>query len=349
MQQLLALYGMEDDETNVQPFGSGLINSTWLVANGPQQYVLQKINTAVFTNPSGIDENIHAIDDYLASHKPGYKFVTPLPSLTGKTLVEYEQQFYRLFKFIPSRTYLSAPDPKIAFEAARQFGKFTKLLSGFDAGILHESIPHFHDIDLRYAQFQHAIRHGNKERIDRSERLIRSLQQHSNIVDVFNDIRQNSAFIKRVTHNDTKISNVLFDDDNKGICIIDLDTIMPGYFISDVGDMMRTYLSPASEEETDLERVEVRVDYFKAIVDGYLGEMKSQLSKEELSAFVYSGKFLIYMQALRFITDHLNNDVYYGAKYEMHNFNRAANQLRLLECLVEKEEYYNSIVRQFIA
>jgi len=122
---------------------------------------------------------------------------------------------------------------------------------------------------------------------------------------------------------------------------------MPGYFISDVGDMMRTYLSPAGEEETDLSKIDVREDYFDAIVSGYLSEMHDELSNEEKKYFVYAGKFMIYMQALRFLADYLNNDIYYGAKYELHNFNRAANQLRLLNILIEKEPKLNMSVERF--
>ena len=140
----------------------------------------------------------------------------------------------------------------------------------------------------------------------------------------------------RVTHHDTKISNVLFGADDKALCVIDLDTIMPGYFISDVGDMMRTYLPTVSEEETDFSKIEVRDDVYKAIVQGYSNEMGEALSDEETKAFFYAGVFMIYMQALRFLTDHLNNDVYYGARYPNHNFVRAGNQIVLLQKLLEK-------------
>ena len=349
MEQLLAIYGMQPEHTTVQPFGAGLINSTWILTNSGHQYILQKINKEVFKRPRAIDRNIHAIDNYLTNRHPSYTFITPLPAFSGETLVQHEDEYYRLFKFIPSTTYVSAPDASVAFEAARQFGMFTKFLSGFNANILHETIPHFHDIDLRYSQFLQAIEHGNKERISHSAKLIASLQRHQDIVSTYNEIRKNSSFKKRVTHHDTKISNVLFDENNKGICIIDLDTVMPGYFISDVGDMMRTYLAAATEEETSFDLIGVRDDFFEAIVEGYLGQMIGELSEPEVNAFVYSGKFLIYMQALRFLTDFLNDDVYYGAKYELHNFNRATNQLRLLESLGEKEQSYNSIVRRFVA
>jgi Ser/Thr protein kinase RdoA (MazF antagonist) len=139
----------------------------------------------------------------------------------------------------------------------------------------------------------------------------------------------------RCTHHDTKISNVLFDHDDKGLCVIDLDTVMPGYFISDVGDMMRTYLCPVSEEEQDLSKITVRKEFYDAIVSGYLSEMGEELDETEKQYFHYAGEFMIYMQALRFLTDHINNDVYYGAKYEGHNFVRAGNQLTLLQRLME--------------
>ena len=226
--------------------------------------------------------------------------------------------------------FLIVTDATIAFEAAKQFGKFTKILSGFNTNELYETIPHFHDLNLRYKQFLQAIKHGNKERINQSEKIIAIIAKTYKYYKCYDEILQNPSFKKRVTHHDTKISNVLFDENNKGIAVIDLDTVMPGYFISDVGDMLRTYLSPVSEEEINFDLIEVRDEYFKAIAEGYLNEMKHELLPEEINAFVYAGKFMIYMQALRFITDYLNNDIYYGAKYPLHNFNRAQNQLRLL-------------------
>lgn len=150
-------------------------------------------------------------------------------------------------------------------------------------------------------------------------------------------ILANPDFKLRVTHHDTKISNVLFDGHNKGLCVIDLDTVMPGYFISDVGDMMRTYLSPVSEEEQDFSLIEVRLPFYEAIVSGYLQEMQGELSAAECNAFFYAGQFMIYMQALRFITDYLNDDVYYGQRYPDHNLVRGRNQLVLLQKLMEKE------------
>ncbi len=224
-----------------------------------------------------------------------------------------------------------------AYEAAVQFGRFTNLLSGFDVAQLSVTIPFFHDLDLRYQQFLEALENGNQQRIADARFLIDELLDYSNIATEFKLIKSDPLFKLRVTHHDTKISNVLFDKDNKGLCVIDLDTVMPGYFISDVGDMMRTYLSPVSEEEKDFNKIVVREDIYKSIVQGYYSEMKNELTQTEKNHFFYAGKFMIYMQALRFLTDHLNDDKYYGAKYPGHNFIRACNQMVLLQRLVEKE------------
>jgi thiamine kinase-like enzyme len=247
--------------------------------------------------------------------------------------------YFRLTNFIKnSHTITIVEKPGQAFEAARKFGEFTYLLSNFPVHLLKTTIPDFHNLSLRFQQFNDALKTGNKVRLRQSNELIQFIKDNKDVVDIYEKILQNPSFKLRVTHHDTKISNVLFDEADKGICIIDLDTVMPGYFISDVGDMMRTYLSPANEEEKDFSKIEIREEYFKAIWDGYMTNMKFELTAEEKSNFIYAGKFMIYMQAIRFLTDHLNDDIYYGAKYEGNNLVRAGNQVVLMQKLLEKEE-----------
>ncbi|MEO6221009.1 MAG: aminoglycoside phosphotransferase family protein, partial [Ginsengibacter sp.] len=254
------------------------------------------------------------------------------------------QGYFRMFPFVNgSHTVDVVQSPSQAYEAARQFGKFTNLLSGFDTSQLKITIPDFHNLSLRYQQFEYSLIHGNTERIREADKSIQNIKQHFDIVQKFEHIKSDSAFKLRVTHHDTKISNVLFDDNNQGLCVIDLDTVMPGYFISDVGDMLRTYLSNVSEEEKDLSKIEVREEIFRAIIEGYGREMKNELSGPEKEHFVYAGKFMTYMQAIRFLTDYLSNDIYYGAKYPDHNFVRGNNQLVLLKQLIEKEKLFNGI------
>lgn len=349
IRKVLRHFTLDTADTIVQPFGTGLINNTWLVSAGDRRYILQRINEKVFRNPGAIDQNISAIGIYLKKNSPGYLFTSPIVSNDNETLVSEADGSFRLFKFIEkSRVYTVLQNPELAFEAARQFGKFTRLLAGFDVAQLKITLPDFHNLVLRHEQFEKAVTGANGERLSLANQAVKYLKSQYNIVETFCSIKVNPDFKLRVTHHDTKISNVLFDENNKGICVIDLDTVMPGYFISDVGDMMRTYLSPADEEETELDKIEVREDYFDAIVKGYLSEMQNELTNTEKKYFVYAGKFMVYMQALRFLTDFLNNDVYYGARYPLHNFSRALNQVRLLEILLDKEDALKRRVRTFL-
>lgn len=335
--EILAAYGINADQCQINAFGTGLINNTWKVTRGDDEFILQRINQNVFKIPPFIAENIRMIGHYLKKHAPNYLFIMPIETLKGEDLVHHKDGYFRLTPFIrDSRTYDVAPNTQIAREAARQFGCFTNKLAGFDSSALKITLPDFHDLTLRYQQFESSLTSGNPERIRECANEIEFVQKQQHIVHVYEKIIADPKFRKRVTHHDTKISNVLFDKNDTGICVIDLDTTMSGYFISDVGDMMRTYLCPLSEEEKDYNRLQVREEYFTAIASGYLQEMSEELSASELDHFVYSGEFMIYMQAVRFLTDYFNNDVYYGAKYEDHNLVRARNQMVLLQRYLDK-------------
>jgi Ser/Thr protein kinase RdoA (MazF antagonist) len=346
--ELLAAYQLSSRAT-LRSFGAGLINHTWRVKDDGKDFILQKMNTNVFKKPENIAYNIDLIDSFLKANHPNYFFLAPVKTKSGDLMARHEHEYYRLFPFVQnSRTYDVVETPEQAFEAAGQFGLFTHLVSGLSAQDLKITIPGFHDLSVRYTQFEEACSTGSATRIAQAEQEIEFLRNNASIVKTFQTIQSSKLFKIRVTHHDTKISNVLFDQFDKGICVIDLDTVMPGYFISDVGDMLRTYLSPVSEEEKDLSKIRVRNDYFSAILEGYLSCMAADLNNEELEQFVYSGMFMIYMQAIRFLTDHLNNDVYYGAAYEGHNFIRAKNQITLLTRLQEKERYFNELVMKSV-
>jgi Ser/Thr protein kinase RdoA (MazF antagonist) len=336
MKEILFQFGLAAENFQALPFGSGLINTTWKIADkeANSKFILQKVNQQIFKKPVDIAFNIRLIDNYLKNHYPDYLFVSPVVTIAGDELVKTDEGYYRLFPFIANSYTIDVVEkPQQAYEAARQFGKFTKLLSGLDTTQLKITLPDFHNLTLRYQQFENALKTGNPERIAQSKDLIAVIKQNKRIVDEYEICKK--KFTIRVTHHDTKISNVLFDEADKGLCVIDLDTVMPGYFISDVGDMMRTYLCPVSEEEKDFSKIIIRKEFYEAIVTGYLSEMGAELSEIEKQHFSYAGEFMIYMQAIRFLTDHLNNDVYYGAKYEGHNFVRAGNQITLLQRLQE--------------
>lgn len=344
--EVLAAYNLSRNKSEIESINNGLINSTWLVKDLNQSYILQKVNDNVFKDPTAIASNIRLISDYLKKHDPGYLFIAPKKTKSDEEMKYLKDEgYFRLFPFVKnSHTITTVEKPQQAFEAAKKFGEFTKLLSGFPVEKLQITLPDFHNLTLRYQQFSEALKTKNKTRLQQSKELIELIITHKSIVETYENILRNPSFKLRVTHHDTKISNVLFDNNDNGLCVIDLDTVMPGYFISDIGDMMRTYLSPVNEEEKDFSKIQVREDYFKSIWDGYMGQMKKELNEEEKHHFIYSGKYMIYMQALRFITDHLNNDVYYGAKYEGQNFVRAGNQMVLLQRLIEKEKIFQKLI-----
>jgi Ser/Thr protein kinase RdoA (MazF antagonist) len=330
---ILSQYFSDPEAYRIALFGNGLIHKTYTVGKAASpEYILQEVNTSVFKTPLDIASNLEALSNFLQNNGKEVFYPTPLSTLKGDPYAVESGTFYRLTPFVKGTHTLDAcTSADQAYEAALQFGKFTAAFKGMDVSILKPTIPQFHDLTFRWQQFTAALQLGNKERIQHAAKAIQQIQDDFSIVSRYQSIVSSSHFLQRVTHHDTKISNVLLNEQGKGVCVIDLDTVMPGLLISDLGDMFRTYLSPGNEEETDLAQVFVRPDFHKAIVAGYLEHMKDLLNVEELDAINYAGQFMIYMQALRFLTDFLNNDTYYGIKYPVNNFNRTINQLSLLD------------------
>jgi thiamine kinase-like enzyme len=331
--QILAEFIDDTQGIEIKRFGEGLIHGSYLVSkkNEPE-YILQEFNTSVFKQPSSISYNLNLLSHHLHSIDTIPFFPLSINSKSHHPYVIYEGKYFRLTPYVKdSHSINSCSKPEEAYEASFQFGRFTAAFKDFTPETLKETIPQFHDLAFRWKQFMDALKVGNQKRIQFARKEIDQIQDHYHIVEKFNSIKSTNSFLKRVTHHDTKISNVLFDSSSKGICVIDLDTVMAGFFISDVGDMFRTYLSSANEEEQDLEKVVARKDFYNAILEGYLEIMNDQMTVEERQNFSYAGEFMIYMQALRFITDFINDDVYYGISYEINNYNRTKNQLRLLK------------------
>jgi Ser/Thr protein kinase RdoA (MazF antagonist) len=329
-------YGLKQHLVLPVKFGNGLINQTWKLVYGAQAFILQTINQTVFSEPWAIASNIDAVALYLYRHHPDYLFVSAIKTKSGASMVVVNGIYFRLFPFVEGSHAKSVLEtPVQAFEAARQFGLFTKNLSGFNCKELKTTLPKFHDLVLRDKQFLDAVEKGNEERKKLAKDLIEKLVAYRFITNRFEQIIKNPNFKLRPTHHDTKISNVLFDSPDHAICVIDLDTLMPGYFISDLGDMMRTYLCPVSEEESDFSKITIRKAFYDAVIEGYCSEMGTELTKDELEAIPYAGQFMVYMQAIRFLTDFLNMDVYYGSKYPNQNLIRAGNQIVLLEKLLD--------------
>lgn len=329
---VLQQYGCTTDNFTVERLGGGLINSTWKVSFDDTELVLQKVNTHVFTRPEHIAHNIERVNNYLKKEAPEYYFPAPLLNANNETFYKDESgNWYRAFKFLNgSQTIAVVANSNQAYEAAKQFGRFNALLRDFPAHTLHENIAGFHNLTKRYNDFLQVLKTGIPERLREASPWIEKALEHAGIVKQYDEIIRNGLIKKRVTHHDTKISNVLFNPAGKAFAVIDLDTIMAGYYISDVGDMMRTYLSLTGEEEQFFEEVVIRPEVYQAIKEGYMSEMALHLSAAEREYFYYSGQFLIFMQAIRFLSDYLSGDYYYTPAYPGHNFKRAQHQLQLL-------------------
>jgi len=343
---ILELFGLKASDYQIVEFGSGLINHTWKVT-GKKNYILQKLNSYVFKQPEAIANNLALLESYLKWTNPNYLFVAPLWSVSGNNLVKgADDEYYRLFPFIDdSVTIYVVEQHKQAFEAAYQFANFTFLLRDFDPKQLEITIPHFHDLKLRFSQFKEACVNAAKSRMQIAAGEIKEIYNRREILFTYQDIVDHKKLPERVIHHDTKISNVLFDSSGKGLCVIDLDTVMAGYYISDTGDMLRTYLSPVDEEEKDFDKIQINKDCFYAIYKGYFSAMVDVLTTTEKHYFIYSGKYMMYMQAMRFLTDFLKGDLYYHTTYPGQNLIRAQNQLTLLKRFIELESEFQKYIK----
>ena len=325
------------DNPTVEPLGEGIIHHTFKVESDVQAIVLQQINTNVFTKPEALIDNYLLVHQYLQD-SGRIRIPEPVESQSGDWLVKDEDgSCWRATEFIDN-TYSpdSAHDARAAYTTAACFGSFTRALQGINISQLDVVIAEFHDLSFRYQQFEDAINKAELFKAMRATHVIAELRQRKYLVDFYKAIKNNPSFPLRLMHHDCKIGNILFDrTTHEVICPIDLDTIMPGKYFSDLGDMIRTMACTEGEESRKWEAIDIRKDFYESIVNGYLSAMGNVFTAEEKEHIHKSGSMMIYMQALRFITDFLEGDKYYKTSYPEQNLNRALNQLILLEKLEE--------------
>jgi thiamine kinase-like enzyme len=333
--QILFQYGIDATASIIKPFGSGLIHQTYLVETPSLKYILQKVNTNVFKHPEIISSNIAQADNYLKAKHPSYIFPGLVSTKSGKNLLYLENECWKLSQFINNTYTLNKlSDPEMAYQAAQAFAKLTKNLDGLPIANIKETIPNFHNLAFRYEQFLSSLERAIPERKTKANDLIKSVFGQKYHVETYLNIVSDTSYPIRMIHHDTKINNVLFDQDTKkSIAVCDLDTLMVGRIISDLGDMIRTYTCSENEDHTNPAEVKVLKEYSEALHAGYLNILGPILTKTEIRHIDFAGPFMIYMQAIRFLGDYLTGDTYYGAKYETHNYDRASNQMALLESL----------------
>lgn len=350
---ILDAYGLEPDEWAYQPFGSGHINHTYRLEHtgSGKKLLLQRINRFVFKDPEAIASNLRKAAAYLDKQHPDYLFIAPISTVNGETLYyDAGGDPWRILPFVAhSYSIDEAEKPEQAYTAASQFARLTQKLAGLDASDLKPAIPDFHNLDLRYRQFEQALTAAPPGRKQEAAAEIGQCKARKELAATYLQLTRHPEIRLRIMHHDTKINNVLFyQDTGEAICPVDLDTLMPGYIFSDLGDMVRTYVSPVSEEEKDLSKVSVRDEFYRALYDGYLSEMAGELTACEKQHLIFAGKMLLYMQTLRFLADYLNGDVYYKTHYPGQNLYRTRNQLTLLFQLEEKEEKHGDIINQLL-
>ena len=340
-------FGIE--HANTQRLGNGLINKTYLIETD-KKYILQQINTQVFKHPENIGHNLSLYATYLSEKYPEYPCIKIIKTVTGAQFAEQNGAYWRLQEFVKdSYTLNQADSTAIAYEAGKAVGELTAKLAGLALEGFYDTIPDFHNLVLRYEQFQESILKGNPLRIKACKDVIPDFIGKKGIVDTYKHLVESNIIPLRIQHHDTKINNVLFHyKTHKSIGLCDMDTLMPGYFISDLGDMLRTYLCNFNEEHTQFNELDIRVPFYVSLMTGYLSQTKAILTDEEKSYIFYAGEFMIYMQALRFLTDYLNDDIYYGSSYEGQNLNRALNQMTLLNVYQQKVGLLQHIIKDLL-
>ena len=339
-QEAVAAFLESGQPYRLETVSGGLINHTSKLTDlqSGRTYLLQQFNLHVFPEPRKIQENYLLLQAHLRS-LPRSFFIPELLYFAGNQLLftDSAKQCWRVFRFVEnSRQLNGTEDPAQAATVAESFARLTAACNDLDSTALHTIIPRFHDVSHRYDQFMAAIPDAAEERLDKAALLLSELKSRQRYAELYRHITRSEDFRLRVMHHDAKIANVLFDNQSgQIICPVDMDTLMPGYFFSELGDMIRSMAGTADERSTDLEQLQIRPAIYKAITDGYLNGIGPFLTNAEKSLVHASGLLLIYMQALRFMTDYLQNDRYYRVTHPGQNFDRAKNQLVLLNRLEE--------------
>ncbi|MGV7222937.1 MAG: phosphotransferase enzyme family protein [Nitrospinales bacterium] len=333
-------FDIHGDVDEIIPFGSGHIHDTYLIKTAGKNtpdYILQKINHQIFRDIDGLMSNISVVTSHIKSKLLTVKgtesqkqTVELVRSGDGDLFSEISGNYWRAFIFISdSYTYQIVQNNKQAYEAGKIIGGFQYLLSDIGTD-LHVTIPGFHDLELRLEQFNLAATKDLKTRVQLVKDEIRFVKEMTDLLRPFLDLLKSGKVPVRITHYDTKLDNILFDKNDHAICLIDLDTVMPGYIFYDFGDAARTMANDADEDEEDLSKVGFNKNYYQALLDGYLEETTTFISKVEKDWLSYSSFYMAFLMGLRFLTDFINGDIYYKTDFPEHNLVRARCQFELI-------------------
>lgn len=341
------------------PFGSGHINDTFTLRcqtdAGEKSYILQRINHQVFRNPAAMMENIRRVTTHIRG-----KLRDQAEDLAQRQLIVIETNdgaacledkhgnFWRLYNRIEKAvTYDTLESPQTAYEVARMFGWFQQMLIDLPGPPLHETIPDFHATPKRLKNFQEVLQRDPCNRAKDAPAEIDFVLENAGICDVLLKLVGEGEISIRIAHNDAKINNVMLDSGtHKGVCVIDLDTVMPGLSLYDFGDMVRTATSPAEEDECNLSKVAMQMSRFEMLAKGYAEETHTFLTPAERKYLTFSARLITFEQMIRFLADYLAGDIYYKVSREGHNLDRSRTQMKLVQSIIEQEEAMNGVVER---
>lgn len=341
-------------------YGEGHINDTFVVwrADHSKRFILQRINTDTFTDPVGLMENICGVTRHLrekilaAGGDPARETLNVIPTLSGATChLDAEGGAWRAYDFVEDTICLQQVGSEADFRTvAETLGKFQNQLADYPASTLHETIARFHDTPNRYANFEKALAADALGRAKDIAPEVAFIHAREKDCHTLLDLLAAGEIPLRVTHNDTKINNVMLDEDtDHAVCVIDLDTVMPGLVLYDFGDMVRTVTPPTEEDEEDLSKVRMRMPMFQSIVEGYLQAAHGFLTQAEIDQLAFSGKLITLEIGIRFLTDYLEGDQYFKVSRSGHNLSRCRTQLKLVECIEQElpamEQYVQRLAR----
>ena len=337
MKEVLQAFGLATD-CEVIPIKQGLINTTFRATDDQHDVLLQKVNHHVFTNPLVLQENYLITYNHLLSQKNGFDLPALIKTKNDQLLLEDgECNYWRAFNFVSNGfTYESIIDNAQAFIVAKCYGTLSTQLIDLPLLTIQPTITKFHDLAFRFEQFEEALVNAKDEIKSSAAQEVEAILHYNFINGFYKNVVSNPQnFLRYILHHDCKISNILFDKESKEvICPIDLDTTMPGYFFSDLGDMIRSVGNNLLEDNTGLDQMKIKEEIIEALIEGYSSAMSKHFTDEENKWLPFAGHILTYMQAMRFLTDHLNGNIYYQVNYPLHNLDRAKNQLKYLQLLM---------------
>lgn len=342
--------------TNVMPYGDGHINDTFKIGPG-EKYLLQRINHNIFKEPEKLMENIENVTEHLKKKiiadggDEKRETLSLIKTIDGKSYYKTEDgNYFRMYIFIDDAvTYNKIEEPIHFYNAAKAFGKFQKNLSDFPAESLHESIPNFHNTVSRFKDFKKAVEDDVMGRAKDVQPEIEFILQREKDCSVIVDAIKSGEVPVRVTHNDTKLNNVMIDNKSgEGICVVDLDTVMPGSLLYDYGDSLRFGTNNSDEDDKNLDNVFCRLDLFDVFTKGYLEELREVLTPKEIELLPFSAKLMTLECGMRFLGDYLNGDTYFKIHREGHNLDRARTQIKLVADMEKKENEMKEIVEKYL-